>query len=89
MHPLELASSASNRKLEIVFMTRYAAERCCSVTRRQGCPNWNQDAIGAVTAAAWLARHFVISIIIERSCLYFGGELSKRYGSVLSLASLV
>jgi hypothetical protein len=27
-------------------------ERRCSVTRRQECPNWNQDAIGAFTAAA-------------------------------------
>src|SRR6185503_7668437 len=28
-------------------------ERCCSVTRHRSCPIWNQDAIGAFTAAAF------------------------------------
>jgi len=34
------------------------AERRCSVTRRQGCPKWHHNAIGAFTAAAWLGIFF-------------------------------
>ena len=36
-----------------VLMASDYTERCCSVTRRHGCPNWNQGAIGAFTAAVW------------------------------------
>ena len=38
------------------------AERRCSVTRRQKCPNWKRRAIGAFTGAAWFG-----SVMIEDS----------------------
>src|SRR5688572_1338785 len=39
----------------VISDARSAAERRCSVTRRQGCPNWNADATGEFTGAAWCA----------------------------------
>src|ERR1051326_2978572 len=41
------------------------AERRCSVTRRRACPNWNLDAIGAFTEAAWFGRRLLTWQILK------------------------
>ena len=45
-------------------------DRCCSVTRRRGCANWNQDAIGAFTAAAWFGDRLVDTVMPIKPSLW-------------------
>jgi len=40
-------------------MGDYFGERRYSVTRRQRCRKWNEDATGAFTGADLLAAHFI------------------------------
>ena len=48
------------------------------MTRLQGCPNWNQDAIGAVTAAAWFGGMGLILLILLKLLLQVTLELLGR-----------
>jgi len=49
--------------------------------RRQGCPNWNRDATGAFTAAAWFGELFIVRETKPEVCLW-GIALHAREWSI-------